>query len=473
MPELTGQRRAITEEIDAMCRFMRRDIVQPRPQVRFSQDVNGLVRHLWLGSNGYKVTGDCLSSGGRRRIISSSNSDGHDPENPETEAESLMGRSGATCRLSLPQKLRLDKGSIAERMRTTAVRIGDPGIDADSLVPWECGRWTGGVFGLPRSFPTSVPSSISRRLLFAHTFIKPATYRQRFAYKYRVTAPCSFAEPSNTHFRRYPSQVSITWSAFVALVGYFPNLRDLDIFRTSFQVDNLPVPPPPHALRGRLSITSWDVIEFPIDRLVALKLEYEEFEMYGVCETRLVTAVERSLKRLTIDQIYPESTLSLSRCPELRQLEVTTAYPQEQEWTLISSITSSANLRKLIFPQSISPLRQGILENPWTRGRYLWIFKLFAHGSNHVFFERIRTSGIAESIMTETKSAEYRQPTEEVETIDTFLLPEKVSPPSPAKKPQELDSGIDEEVLALDSDEKSDWSEIESWILDALNSGVP
>ena len=48
------------------------------------------------------------------------------------------------------------------------------------------------------------------------------------------------------------------------------------------------------------------------------------------------------------------------------------------------------------------------------------------------------------------------------ETVDTFLLPEPVSPPSPVKKPQEVDSDTDEEVLVLDSDvEKSDWSELE------------
>ncbi|KAF9645185.1 hypothetical protein BDM02DRAFT_3131246 [Thelephora ganbajun] len=159
------------------------------------------------------------------------------------------------------------------------------------------------------------------------------------------------------------TQVSTTWSVFIALVGYFPNLRDLDIFRTLFQVDDLPVPPLPHALRGRLSITFRDVMAFPIDRLCGLKPEYEELEMYGACETRLVTAVEWSLKHLTVDRIYPEPTPSLSRCPELRQLEIATAYPQEQKWTLISSITST-NLRKLVFSRLISRPRQSILEDP-------------------------------------------------------------------------------------------------------------
>jgi len=48
------------------------------------------------------------------------------------------------------------------------------------------------------------------------------------------------------------------------------------------------------------------------------------------------------------------------------------------------------------------------------------------------------------------------------ETVDTFLLPEQVSPPSPAKEPRGIESDTDDEVLVLDSDvEKSDWSELE------------
>ncbi|KAF9647251.1 hypothetical protein BDM02DRAFT_2734210 [Thelephora ganbajun] len=100
------------------------------------------------------------------------------------------------------------------------------------------------------------------------------------------------------------ARVSITRSAFVALIGYFPNLRGLHIFETSFQVDDRPVPPLPHALRGKLSIISREVMEFPIDQLVGLKLEYEELGMHGRYETRLVAAVEGTLKRLKIDQFY-------------------------------------------------------------------------------------------------------------------------------------------------------------------------
>ena len=44
--------------------------------------------------------------------------------------------------------------------------------------------------------------------------------------------------------------------------------------------------------------------------------------------------------------------------------------------------------------------------------------------------------------------------------MDTLLLPEKASPPSPV---QDTSSDIDDGVLMLDSDDsKSDWSEVEN-----------
>ena len=63
---------------------------------------------------------------------------------------------------------------------------------------------------------------------------------------------------------------------------------------------------------------------------------------------------------------------------------------------------------------------------------------------------------------TESEPIESRVPADATETEDTFLLPETVSSPSPAKTSQEIDSDADDGVLALDSDpEKSDWSELE------------
>ena len=42
------------------------------------------------------------------------------------------------------------------------------------------------------------------------------------------------------------------WGAFPALVGYFPHLLNLEVCRSLFQLDDLPVFQVPHTLRGRL-----------------------------------------------------------------------------------------------------------------------------------------------------------------------------------------------------------------------------
>ena len=68
----------------------------------------------------------------------------------------------------------------------------------------------------------------------------------------------------------------------------------------------------------------------------------------------------------------------------------------------------------------------------------------------------------AKSAAIETEPTEVQVQSSESETVDTFLLPEKVTPPSPVQKPRQSESDSDDEVLVLDSDgEKSDWSELE------------
>ena len=73
------------------------------------------------------------------------------------------------------------------------------------------------------------------------------------------------------------------------------------------------------------------------------------------------------------------------------------------------------------------------------------------------------TTGLAKPGVTEHKSTGPPAPADVPETVDTFLLPEKASSPSPVKRPQDVSSDTDDEVLVLDSDDsKSDWSEIEN-----------
>ena len=72
------------------------------------------------------------------------------------------------------------------------------------------------------------------------------------------------------------------------------------------------------------------------------------------------------------------------------------------------------------------------------------------------------TATITPVSVTEHKSAQPQVQDEALELVDTFLLPEQVSPPSPVKEPREIDIDTEDEVVLLDSDtEKSDWSELE------------
>ena len=57
---------------------------------------------------------------------------------------------------------------------------------------------------------------------------------------------------------------------------------------------------------------------------------------------------------------------------------------------------------------------------------------------------------------------EPQLPSEEVEASDTFLLAEELLPRSPVKQARLIESDIEDGVLVLDDDEKSDWSEIEN-----------
>ena len=96
-------------------------------------------------------------------------------------------------------------------------------------------------------------------------------------------------------------RVSIPWSAFVAVLGWFPNVRTLSIRNSSFQADGRPVTHIHHPLRGMLIIdSSWCYMGPFIDRFPTLKQEYEELVVFGRYDHRLVAAVEASLKSLKI-----------------------------------------------------------------------------------------------------------------------------------------------------------------------------
>jgi len=119
--------------------------------------------------------------------------------------------------------------------------------------------------------------------------IAPAYAEFFFAFQYTLSSLALFS-------------VSTTLNAFVVLVGYFPNLRNLEIHDTSFEAGSSPAPHLPYPLRGRLLVqwTEETDRELFLDQFPGLNLEYEELVITGEYEQRLVAAVEDGLKYLKV-----------------------------------------------------------------------------------------------------------------------------------------------------------------------------
>jgi hypothetical protein len=96
--------------------------------------------------------------------------------------------------------------------------------------------------------------------------------------------------------------------AFISLLGYFPNLRELNLCEPTFSTEHRTTPPPSIPLRGVLCLCSLSVhshTDILLLGLCGLKLEYDELEMYGVhgdpSHVRsLISTCEKSLKRLLL-----------------------------------------------------------------------------------------------------------------------------------------------------------------------------
>jgi hypothetical protein len=103
--------------------------------------------------------------------------------------------------------------------------------------------------------------------------------------------------------------VSISWSAFASLVGYFPYLRSLEICWTHFRVDGQPVHYPSRPLHGRLLVGHmWEhPVDLVVDRFPELKLECEELVLDGGDGDQfcLFNVVQKSVRSLTIDWYEP------------------------------------------------------------------------------------------------------------------------------------------------------------------------
>ena len=95
--------------------------------------------------------------------------------------------------------------------------------------------------------------------------------------------------------------LTMPFSAFVALVDYFPNITTLEIRCPEVGLDEEPIPPLSRPLRGKLIIRIGPVPEeiFPefFDRFAKLDLEYEELEIS--CRSRVETSCLESALQIS------------------------------------------------------------------------------------------------------------------------------------------------------------------------------
>ena len=102
--------------------------------------------------------------------------------------------------------------------------------------------------------------------------------------------------------------VSLTWSTFVGLINYFPNLRELLFHDSSLETDHSPIPPLSRPLRGTLCLSTLSASHFStLSRGIAgLEPEYDRLEIihdpyqpfYDV--QHIISACEKTLTYLML-----------------------------------------------------------------------------------------------------------------------------------------------------------------------------
>jgi len=102
----------------------------------------------------------------------------------------------------------------------------------------------------------------------------------------------------------------LTWSAFVAIVDYFPNVRDFTVSHIIWDIHHRQPSPLSRPMRGRLSIDMHKYRGLPIlaDRLSGLGVECDELLILGSLDPgpstphyqRIVDACGKSVKRLRL-----------------------------------------------------------------------------------------------------------------------------------------------------------------------------
>jgi len=166
--------------------------------------------------------------------------------------------------------------------------------------------------------------------------------------------------------------VVTSFSTFVTLVGYFPNVTTLRLGSFTLTPDEGPVSPLPRPLRGKISIHDIHYhCQELVNRLAKLDLEYDELviepfsEMEAVVLESLLQLSARTVKRLRLKADFPYGTVaSISHFRQLRELELLLNWSNFGHLSLLSSIASS-KLRKIVF-------KGGGICNIFTQGIDMW-----------------------------------------------------------------------------------------------------
>ena len=104
-------------------------------------------------------------------------------------------------------------------------------------------------------------------------------------------------------------RVSLTCNAFIGLIGYFPNLRELHFNQSSVLPDSSPAPTISRPPRGKLCLSMLRASDIDIlsHGISGLELEYDELQIVDVFDrppwhTQLiVTACKKTLRRLRVN----------------------------------------------------------------------------------------------------------------------------------------------------------------------------
>ena len=105
------------------------------------------------------------------------------------------------------------------------------------------------------------------------------------------------------------SRVSLTLDAFIKLLGYFPNLRELRLTEPAFDSEHRTVPPPSTSPRGTLSLllSSARNTDILLRGLCELEPEYNELHIYELGDSTstspvhtVISACEKTLTHLQL-----------------------------------------------------------------------------------------------------------------------------------------------------------------------------